>query len=166
MLKKLSSQSTRRAGKAAAVVLAAALALTGCSGGDAAGKASETTLTMSQGGAATTVTYYAEGDNVTKQTTENVVDYEASGIADRDEAEKTVGGLVDQYKGIKGVDHSIEFGDTELTETVTITYADLDVAKLAEATGADTGQDPEDARKVSLKEAVKTLTDAGFTEVE
>ncbi len=167
MLTKPSPRATRRTGTVAAVMLAAALALTGCSGGgDAAGETTETTLTRSVEGAELTVTYVAEGDKVTQQTTKNVVNYEASGIADRAAAEESVAPLAEQYKGIKGVEHSIEFGDDELTETVTLTYADLDVEKLSSVTGGDPGENPEDARDVSLKEAVKTLTDGGFTEVK
>ncbi|UTX52451.1 DUF1307 domain-containing protein [Leucobacter aridicollis] len=167
MLTKLSPQATKRTGKVAAVIVAAALALTGCSGGDdTTGETTETTLTRSVEGAELTVTYVADGDKVTKQTTKNVVNYEASGIADRAAAEESVAPLAEQYKGIKGVEHSIDFGDDELTETVTLTYADLDLEKLASVTGGDPGENPEEARDVSLKEAVKTLTDSGFTEVK
>lgn len=151
--------------KLGAVTLALGLALTGCAGGDSApGKTTETTLSKTDGGAETTVTYIAEGDSLKQQITKNVVNYELSQIPDRAAAEEQVGGLVEKFQGIPGVEHSIEFGDTELVETVTLTYADLDVEKLALATGADPGDDPEGAKKVSLKEAVATLTGAGFTE--
>lgn len=158
-----SSRATGPLAKLGAVALAFALA--GCAGGSP-GEPSETTLTKTQGPAQTTVTYFAEGDTVTKQVTENVVNYELGGIADRDDAKQQVSGLVEKFKGIPGVEHSIEFGDTELTETVTLTYAELDVAKLGEATGAGAAGDPEAAKKVSLEEAVTSLTADGFSEVK
>lgn len=152
------------AAKLGAALVVAALALTGCSSGP--GERSETTLTKSADGATLTVTYVAEGDDVVEQTTENIVVYAESGIANRAAAEEQVGELVEQYKGIRGVDHAIEFGETELVETVTMNYTDLDVEAFAKATGAGAEEDPAAVTKVSLKEAVASLTGAGFTEVE
>ena len=166
MQQTLSRSRGRAAARIAAVLVVATLGLAGCAGDPGETGSTETTLTLSQPGAETTVTYEAVGDKLTRQTTENTVDYAESGIEDREAAEQQVGALVDQYQGIPGVEHEIEFGDTSLTETVTITYANLDVDKLAQATGVEPAADPEEARNVSLAEAVSTLKEAGFTEVK
>lgn len=156
--------AARRAGGFAAVALAATLALTGCAAPDTT--PSKTVMTASQGGALTTVTYYAEGDLLTKQRTQNVVEYAASGIADKAAAEVAVGELIDQYKGIEGVQHTIDFGETSLTETVTITYKNLDAEKLAKANGGEVTSTNAEARKVSLSDAVASLEAAGFTKAQ
>ncbi|KIP51735.1 DUF1307 domain-containing protein [Leucobacter komagatae] len=117
----------------------------------------ETILTRAADGAFTTVTYVADGDSVTTQMTKNVLHYEPRGIADRDAAEAQYGDLAEKFAAIDGVEHSIEFGETQLVEIVTLTYSELDVAALALATGAGPVDDPDEARQVSLKEAVAAL---------
>lgn len=160
----MAAERTRLRGRWAAAVTAALL-LSGCAT-SSADEASETTLTTSALGSQTTVTYHALGDVVTRQITENTVYYGASGIRDRADAEAWVAQLTTDYADITGVEQAIEFGEQSLTETVTIRYDEVDTAQLAAVTGATLSDDPEADRTVSLREAVQTLKQSGYIQVE
>ncbi|GAA2037714.1 hypothetical protein GCM10009720_17740 [Yaniella flava] len=77
--------TTRRVAKKftalAALPIAAALTLSACGEEE-----TETSFTNSQNGIEITMTYTAVGDEVTKQTTTNEIDYEAAGLGGKEEA--------------------------------------------------------------------------------
>lgn len=162
MNKKSTALKNTAVAKLGAVLVAAALTLTACSGG----APSETTLELNQPGSETSMTYYAEGDTVTKQTTKNVLSYEESGLVDKETAKEAVEPLAEQYRGVTGIEHNIEYGDTELTETLTVDYTKADISEVSKLAGTSFTGDADNAKKISLKQSVEALKAAGFTEVK
>lgn len=151
--------------KAAVVLVIAllALVLTACSGG---GQETETTFTKSEGGVDMTLVYYATGDIVTKQTTHNVISYEAVGIEDAEEAKVIFDPIMAEFQGITGVTHSIEYGPTSATEYMEIDYNVADIAEVASLTGSSFEGNVESGAKLSLEQSRQVLLAGGFTEVK
>src|SRR5690606_19458441 len=85
MTQLVQQKTTGKAVKLLAVLAALGLALTACAGG---GEKTETVFTTNQNGVDITMTYYATGDEVTSQSTESVISYEALGVEDQDAAEE------------------------------------------------------------------------------
>src|SRR5699024_5118763 len=83
------------------------------------------TFEMEETGTTSTITYTYSGDEVSKQTAENIVNYEELGIekADAEEIIKTVAA---QYKDIDSVKFSVEYGDEGAVENFEINYEELD----------------------------------------
>lgn len=163
MIARTQTSTPTRFAKLGALAVAAALTLTACGGG---GAQTETTLSMEQGGVKTTMTYFAEGDTVVKQTTENTLNYESAGFGDRETAEEQVGQLSEQFEGIAGLNHSVEYKKNELVETLTVDYTKADIAEVSQLTGSTFDGDAKNAEKVSLKQSVDALKELGFTEVK
>lgn len=156
------THSAKKITALAALPFAAALTLSACSGGEE----TETSFTNNQNGMETTMTYTAVGDEVTKQTTTNVIDYEAAGLGSKEEAQETLDPLIAQSDGVEGYDQSIEYGDTSATEEVSVDYEAADLEALAEVPGFEGTANMEDGDFVSLEQSREMLENQGFTEVE
>lgn len=122
--------------------------------------------TKAEGGVQTTLTYYAKGDEVTKQTTESIINYAEAGLGDRAQAEATFAPIVETFQGVKGLEHSIEYSDTAAHETLTVDYAKADLAEVAALTGSTFEGDASSGSKVSLAQSIAFLKSNGFTEVQ
>lgn len=148
---------------AAVFVLAVlAFALTACSGG----AKTETTFTMTRQGVEMTLVYYATGDEVTRQTTRNVMPYEALDVADADEARALIEPLTTGFQDVKGLTYSVEYTDTEAIETLDVDYSVADIAEIAELTGSSFSGDTSGNAKLSLEQSRQMLLNQGFTEVD
>lgn len=146
-----------------ALPFAAALTLSACSGD----QETETSFTNSQNGVEMTLTYTAVGDEVVKQATTNVIEYEAAGLGSKEEAQEMLDPMVDQGVDVEGYEQSIEYGDTSATEEVSIDYEVADMSELSEVPGYEsTGNMDEEGAFISLEESREQLESAGFTEVE
>ena len=182
--------ATLRRGPLAAVLLAGALALTGCSvtpitddvpaaptpteaGAESAAADSqsetgttEATFRLEEGGVVSELTYIAEGDWVTSQTTRTVLDHAKLGLPDAGALREQFEPLAAQYAGIEGLEHHFEYGETQTVETLSIDYAVVDVAELAALPGSEFEGMSVAMNKVSLSASKRMLLDAGFTEVK
>lgn len=143
-----------------ALLLLAMLAACTAGGGE-----TQTSYSLSQNRTESTVTFYATGDKVTKQSVENTIDYEDSGLTDKETAESTLGPLVGQFQGIEGVEHSIEYGDTSAVETMTVDYSVANLQEVSELLGSSYS-DTDNASAVSLKKSIELLEKSGYTKVE
>lgn len=146
----------------AALPFAAALSLSACGSEDP----EETAFTQEQGGVEMTLTYTHVGDEVIKQTTSNVIDYEAAGLGSKEEAQELLDPMIAQADDVEGYDQSIEYGDTSATEEVTIDYEVVDMSELGGLPGFEGSANMEDADFVSFEESREMLESQGFTEVE
>lgn len=155
------THSAKKITALAALPFAAALTLAGCSEDE-----TETTFTNSQGGVEMSMTYTAVGDEVTKQTTSNVIDYEAAGLGGKEEAQQLLDPMIEQGDDVEGYEQSIEYGDTEATEEVSIDYEVADFNELSQVPGFEGAGNTEDGDYVSLEESREMLENQGFTEVE
>lgn len=147
----------------AALPFAAALTLSACSGEEE----TETSFTTSQNGVEMTLTYTAVGDEVIKQTTSNVIEYEAAGIGSKEEAQELLDPLVEEGADVEGYEQNIEYGDSSATEEVSIDYEVADMNELSEVPGFEaTANMNDEGAFISLEESREMLENQGFTEVE
>lgn len=144
------------------VALAAALSLTACSSAEP----STTVLKMEQPGVESTLTYYAEGDKVTRQTTTNVVNYAEAGIPDKETAKKMLDQGLEKFQGHEGLTDTVEYKDTEAIETVEVDYSKADYAELAKAgivMGDETGGEVK-VDVVSLEKSLESMKKLGYVQ--
>jgi uncharacterized lipoprotein YehR (DUF1307 family) len=146
----------------AALPFVAALGLSACGSEEAA----ETSFTQSQNGIEMTLTYTHVGDEVTKQTASNEIDYEAAGFGSKEEAQELLEMLAGEAEDIEGYEQSIEYGDTKATEELVIDYEVVDISELEGVPGFEGSADMGDADYVSLEKSTEALEQAGFTLVE
>jgi len=114
----------------------------------------------SQPGVQSTLTYTVDGDNVVKQTAQNVADPEVlNNTADdlKNFVEETYKG----YKGLKGVTLSVEIKDGKVVQDLEI---DLSVASIDELRKALPEEYSGVGKNVSFKASKKMLTDLGYKE--
>ena len=100
------------------------VALSGC--GD---KEESKTFTWSDGKTDLSLTYYYKNDVVLRQTAKNTLHYAGLGVANKEEAMQRLGPISEKYKEIKGVEESLDYGDTSATETLTVITAKLTVTR-------------------------------------
>lgn len=175
----LIEQPTRsRFAKAVTAVAAAMIALTvsacgalgdGGNGGTGILPAeNETVHVFNQSDAAVdmTLTYYAVGDVVTKQTTVNVINYQGAGLADADAARALLDPLIGGFQNVVGLEHSIVYGDTSATETLAIDYNIADIVQISELTGSTFEGVVDSNTRLSLAQSRQMLLASGFTEVK
>lgn len=111
------------------------------------------------------MTYYYEetSDKVIKQTTENKLVYDELGV-DQQTLKEMVEPAAEQYKNINGVEHSIQFGDDFMTESLSINYDKVDLKEVQGITGIQISD--ENASQISMKESAKMLKSGGFKEIK
>lgn len=159
------STSPRRAGvrvALVAIVALLALVLSGCSLGG--GAETETSYTKTQNGATVTMTFYAKGDTVTKQTTHSVLKYGESGLKDKDAAKAYFDPIIEQFQNVKGLTHSMQYTDTEVIEDLTVDYSEADISEISKLIGSQF-EGGSKQKGVSLKKTVEGLEAGGFTKV-
>lgn len=145
--------------KLATCMVMLVVVLVGCSK-----KETETVYYLSMNGADITVTYYAKGDIVTKQTTYSVVPYSVVGATTIEEAKEVFDPIAEAYQGIEGVEESIEYKDDHAVETLVVDYSKADLEQVSKLSGSKFEGDTNG--KVSLKKSIKLLEDSGFTKAE
>lgn len=127
-------------------------------------KETETVYSLSMNGVDITITYYAKGDIVTKQTTYSTIPYSAVGATTIEEAKLVFDPMVQTYQGIEGVEESIEYKEDHAIETLVVDYSKADLEQVSKLSGSEFEGDT--SGKVSLKKSIKLLEDSGFTKVE
>lgn len=82
-----------------------------------------------------TVTYTVMGNEVLQLLTENVIEYEASGLGSKAEAQEIVEPMVERSQDIEGYEYVTDYGDTTMTEEVLIDYTTLDWEAMSQVPG-------------------------------
>ncbi|MGI2326673.1 YehR family lipoprotein [Planococcus sp. YIM B11945] len=138
-----------------------AVLLTACSGGSESTK----TFELDKDGVLTTMVYTAKGDKVTKQTTENVIQYELAGIESKEQAQQLLDPMVSQFQNIDGVTHKLEYEDTKAIETLAIDYEVVNIDDIEGLPGMSFSEGAKD-QGISLEKSEELLESQGFKEVE
>ena len=86
------------------------------------------------------------------------------GVANKEEAMQRLGPISEKYKEIKGVEESLDYGDTSATETLTVDYSKVDRDALQKIQGAEFTGDVKEGVSMSKSEAL--LKSRGFKEVK
>lgn len=107
------------------------------------------------------LTYFHKGDKVTKQTAHNTVTYKDADVEDPKLLEEFYAPTIEQYKGIKGIEHEVKFSDTKMVETLTIDYENLDFEAIKNVDGIMVDGNAKNG--VSLKASQKLLESQGFS---
>ena len=132
----------------------------GCGSKNEEAKEAQTTYFMESQGLTVEMTYYHTGDKVTKQTSVNTFPYESIGIESKEEAEEKLASTVEQYQGVKGLEHSIDYQDTQVVEVLTIDYKEVDLDEISKIPGMqDSGKA---GGTISLEQISKQLEKQGY----
>ncbi|GAB2535526.1 YehR family lipoprotein [Gracilibacillus alcaliphilus] len=118
------------------------------------------TLQIDQNGVYSKLTYYADGDKVTKQTAENEIPYTALQVSNKEEAEAALQEMVAAYAEAEGIEHSIEYHDDHATESLTVDYDQADPEEMAQLTGSIV--DGDTSQGISLQRSVEMLEQSGY----
>lgn len=133
--------------------------LVGCSKSDAL----ETTVFESKdGGVQTVLTYYHSGDDVKKQTADNVIPYASIPVETKEEAQEILEPFVTQFKGIKGITHEMTYNDDHAVEHLEIDYETLNFDKARSLPGMTFDENSENG--ISLEKSRDLLEQNGYTE--
>lgn len=111
------------------------------------------------------LTYFAEGDKVVKQKTENVIDLTKLGVT-KEQMEEQLTPMIEKYKTAKGVTYNITYTDTQILENVEIDYTDYkssDYEAVKELIGMEFSGNTEKINGISMKKSEEALKAAGFT---
>ncbi len=139
------------------LLAAFALLLVACG----AKKEESKTFVLDNGVVNTELTYYYVGDKVTKQTTKTILKYGQPGFEDKEAVKEKFDPIVAKYQGIEGIEHKIEYGETEVTEELSMDYSKIDYDKLKGLEGMTFAGDPKNG--VSMKKSEEMLLANGFT---
>ncbi len=123
------------------------------------------TFRAEEPGIQATITYYYQGDNVTKQTTENVIDYEAVGLESKDEAKEMFDPESEQFQGVDGVTHEMIYEDDQATELLEVDYENLDFDEAGNLPGMMFEEGAEEYG-ISMEQSADMLLEQGFEEIE
>ena len=119
-----------------------------------------TFVNTSNPGITSTLVYTVEGDNVTKQTAQNVADPEILG-ATPEEVKSTLEDTYKGYYGLKGVKQTIEIKDGKVVQDLEVDFSVASISELRKAL-------PEEfsgiGNRVSFSNSKKSLEKMGFTE--
>ncbi|GKW45904.1 YehR family lipoprotein [Planococcus sp. NCCP-2050] len=147
--------------KGAMALLAAAMLLAACGGEEE----STRTFELENDGVVTTMIYTTEGDKVTKQSTENLIQYDVAGLESKEQAQEVFDPLIEQFQGIEGITHNMEYDEEKAVETLEIDYEAVDFDEIENLPGMSFSDDPKD-NGVSMEKSLEILESQGFKEVD
>lgn len=143
------------------LILILALFLTACS----TGTESTRTFVLEKDGVKTTMVYTFKGDKVSKQTTENVIQYDLVGISSKEEAQELFDPMSEQFQNFDGLTQSMEYYDTNAIENLIIDYTVVDFDEVKHLPGMSFDQEAK-VKGISMKKSAELLESQGFTEVK
>ncbi|MCU9533620.1 DUF1307 domain-containing protein [Streptococcus sp. CSL10205-OR2] len=113
------------------------------------------------------ITYYykKDTDEVTKQEAYTQMSYDFLGVKDAEAAKAKLEQFTSMYEGIEGVTEKIEFGETSLTQTVTLDYTKANFADLSQIPGIES-INLENSDYISLDKSIQLIEQQGFKEVK
>lgn len=145
----------------ALLVLAMVFVLGACGGKKEVTKTLRNTKTP---GVTLEITYYAKGDRVVKQTANNTIIYKESGM-DKAALEQKLAPVIEKYKNLSGITHSMEYGETEAHEKIEIIFDQVEFEKVKDVEGIGISADPKKT-PISLSKSVEMLKKLGWKEVD
>lgn len=125
----------------------------------------KTTTYQLDDGINTTITFKHKGDKVTRDTETTIIPYAEAGFSSKQEAQENLAYIIEEYKNINGLQHRIDYTDTEATEVLTVNYLAVDINEIADLIGVEANEDG-DIHSISLKKTIKLLESEGFKKVE
>lgn len=142
------------------IIIPFALMLGACSSDD---DLETRTFELEEEGIASEVTYYHnDDDEVVKQTTENIIPYDALGLSSKDEAEEMLEAESDEMDDVEGITEEIEYDDDEATEKLEIVYDEIDPDEAEDLSGMMLEGDVENG--VSMEKSAEIIEEQGFEE--
>lgn len=120
------------------------------------------TFEYEENGIISTLTFYYEGDKVTKQTSENVVPYESVGISSKEEAKEMFDPLFGELEDVEGINQTMDYSDTEITEKIEVDFKKLDTDEAKRL--SIMVFEGESTDSISMKKTAETLINQGFVE--
>ncbi|MDV7751551.1 YehR family lipoprotein [Enterococcus casseliflavus] len=118
------------------------------------------TFTMDQNGVSMELVFTYEGDKVKTQTANNVMPYSAIGVTTKEEAQTVLDPIAEQYQQVKGLDYSLDYTDSEATESLTINYDELDYDSAKQLPGVSFEGNTENG--ISMERTEEMLLDQGY----
>ena len=119
------------------------------------------TFTNEQNGVQMELVLNYEGDEVKKQTANNIMPYSSVGVSTKEEAKQLLDPIAKQYQAIKGIDYSLDYGEDAATESLTIDYSNLDYDAAKQLPGVTFEGDTSNG--ISMERTEKMLLDQGYT---
>ncbi|MCI5996864.1 MAG: DUF1307 domain-containing protein [Peptoniphilaceae bacterium] len=136
----------------------------GC--GSKAEKLKTKTFVLEKTGVKIELTYYYNGDMVSKQSANNSISYDllkqSLAVKTKEEVIERLKKTSETYKGIDGIEYSGEYKETEFIEKLTVDYTKLDYQKAKGIPGIILTGDPKSG--ISLSKSEELLKNQGFTE--
>lgn len=126
-------------------------------------KEETTTLELNEEGVSVEITYTANDDKVTKQTSKSTTEYAALailGIESKEDAEEMFGAFAAEYEDIDGVEQSTTYEDDKMIEELSVDFEKADMEDIQALTG--TLSDGDLKNGVSLEESIKLLEEQGY----
>jgi uncharacterized lipoprotein YehR (DUF1307 family) len=115
---------------------------------------------MDQNGVSMELVFTYEGDKVKTQTANNVMPYSAIGVTTKEEAQTVLDPIAEQYQQVKGLDYSLDYTDSEATESLTINYDELDYDSAKQLPGVSFEGNTENG--ISMERTEEMLLDQGY----
>lgn len=118
-------------------------------------------------GVQVSLTYYAKGDAVLKQTSETLIPYSSvvgemvEKSKELDIVKEMLGDRTRHYRKVKGVKYHLEYGDDAVIEKVEIDFAKVNLEAVHGFRGVAINGE---SSKISLKWAIKLLEVQGYKE--
>lgn len=123
------------------------------------------TFYIEEEGIQSTLVYTYRGDEVLKQSTENIVQYETFGIETKEDAEEFFSLFVNhELENIHGITYSIDYQENQLTEKITIDYEEVDIGEIKDLPEMNFQGNVENG--ISMKASAKLLLEERFKEIE
>ncbi|GAA4107749.1 DUF1307 domain-containing protein [Enteractinococcus coprophilus] len=113
-----------------------------------------------------TATFTHVGDKILQQHGVYVTTYEAFGFAGPEEAQEVLDPRIAELNAIDEYEHTIDYGETHITEEIIANYAAMDPADVVKLPGMDELDTTEDAEFYSLEETAAGLETSGYIKVE
>ncbi len=129
-------------------------------------KTETTSFELSQNGVTSTITYTHDGDKVLSQTATNTINYEESGLKDKDTAKQQLDPMVKKFEEMNSdaIEHSIEYQDKQVVENIKIDFTKIKPEEFKNLPGTLSSGDISNG--ISLKESEKLLLNSGYKKVE
>lgn len=109
------------------------------------------------------IAYYGKGDVVYVQTANNVIPYKAF-PGGKEKLKAQLDPIAEKYKGLKGVNHKLDYTEDKLVETLEVKFKELEVEKAKNVPGLLMSGSGDPKNGVSLSKSVELLKQNGYTE--
>lgn len=109
--------------------------------------------------------YHHKGDEVIKQTTDNIIFYSYMGMADANIAKEAYQEQAKLYQNVDGITYSIEYAQDRVIEHIEVDYTKAKISEISHLIGLSTEQASKIAY-ISFSESKKLLEEAGYKDIK